>query len=59
MYACILIVGGGLANFSGVEELVRQRVLAAIPQASRMAAVARVEVLTKPKVRSRCRVHAI
>ena len=46
MYNCILLVGGGLANYSGVEELVQEMVSAKKPASSIPMDVC---VITKPK----------
>ncbi|CAK8690567.1 unnamed protein product [Clavelina lepadiformis] len=48
MYSCILVVGGGLANFDGVEDYLRKRIEEKIPKSSK-SLVGHVKVVTKPK----------
>ena len=49
MYNCILLVGGGLANYTGVESFVKRRVIGMMPTSSENLQ-SQVNVLTNPKV---------
>ena len=49
MYSCILLVGGGLANYVGVESFIKRRIVDLIPSSS-VGMLDHLNVITKPKV---------